>query len=96
MKNASDDNIGIVILPIAFVSEHSETLVELDIEYRNLAKSLSLPYYGRVPAIGTHPDFIFGLEKLINDVREEGTDVLSGDSDFICPLNLVSCRQRNF
>ena len=60
IKEASDDNIGIIILPIAFVSEHSETLVELDIEYRNLAKSLSLPYYGRVPAIGTHPDFIFG------------------------------------
>jgi protoporphyrin/coproporphyrin ferrochelatase len=96
IKNASDDNLGIVILPIAFVSEHSETLVELDIEYRNLAKHLSLPYYGRVPAIGTHPDFIFGLEKLINDISDNGSDVPSKSADFVCPINLISCGQRNF
>jgi len=34
IKRASEDSIGIIVLPIAFVSEHSETLVELDIEYR--------------------------------------------------------------
>ena len=94
IKKASDDNIGIIILPIAFVSEHSETLVELDIEYRNLAKTLSLPYFGRVPAIGTHPDFISGLEELINDISESGSDVASGVNDFVCPLKFISCRQK--
>ena len=95
IKKASDDNIGIIILPIAFVSEHSETLVELDIEYRNLAKKLSLPYFGRVPAIGTHPDFISGLEKLIQDTSESGSDVVSEVNDFVCPLNFISCRKKS-
>ena len=96
IKKASDDNLGVVVLPIAFVSEHSETLVELDIEYRNLAKNLSLPYYGRVPAIGTHPDFIFGLEKLINDVSNNESNEPSDSADFVCPINLISCGQRIF
>src|SRR3546814_7357936 len=43
----------IVVVPIAFVSEHSETLVELDIEYRKLAERHGAPAYLRVPTAGT-------------------------------------------
>ncbi len=51
----------IVIVPLAFVSEHSETLVELDIEYRHLAEQHGVPAYIRVPTAQTHPAFIAGL-----------------------------------
>ncbi len=55
----------IVLVPIAFVSEHSETLVELDIEYKELAKKNGCIDYMRVPALGTNTDFIGSLSSLI-------------------------------
>ena len=48
----------IVLVPIAFVSEHSETLVELDIEYKELADKNGCKNYSRVPALGTNENFI--------------------------------------
>ena len=48
----------IVLVPIAFVSEHSETLVELDIEYKKLAEDNGCENYTRVPALGINEDFI--------------------------------------
>ena len=41
----------IVLVPIAFVSEHSETLVELDIEYKELADKNGCIEYSRIPAL---------------------------------------------
>lgn len=55
---AGEDKVPVIIVPISFVSEHSETLVELDIEYKKLAEEHHVPYYVRVPALGTHPSFI--------------------------------------
>jgi ferrochelatase len=54
----------IIIVPVAFVSEHSETLVELDIEYRELAEKNGAKGYFRVPAVATHSTFIKGLAEL--------------------------------
>src|SRR5204863_37955 len=51
--------------PLSFVSEHSETLVELDIDYRHLARDAGVPTYIRVPTVGTHPLFIHGLANLV-------------------------------
>ena len=48
----------IVLVPIAFVSEHSETLVELDIEYKELADKNGCKNYSRVPALGTNENYI--------------------------------------
>jgi ferrochelatase len=59
--------VGVVVYPLSFVSEHSETLVELDIDYRHLAERMGVPVYVRVPAVGTHPTFIAGLAKLVLD-----------------------------
>jgi ferrochelatase len=59
------DGRALVIFPIAFVSEHSETLVELDIEYRHLAEHNHAPAYIRVPTVSTHPAFIAGLAQLV-------------------------------
>ena len=65
IRRAAADKVGIVLYPLSFVSEHSETLVELDIEYRHLAEKAGVTTYVRVPAVGTHPLFINGLAKLV-------------------------------
>ncbi len=62
---AGKDKVPLVIVPVAFTSEHSETLVELDIQYRELAEKSGVPAYVRVPAVGTHPRFIAGLAELV-------------------------------
>jgi ferrochelatase len=65
IARAARDKTGIVLYPLSFVSEHSETLVELDIDYRRLAGELGVPAYIRVPTVGTHPQFIHGLANLV-------------------------------
>jgi ferrochelatase len=65
IRRAGADKVGIVLYPLSFVSEHSETLVELDIEYRHLAGEAGVPKYVRVPTVGTHPQFIHGLANLV-------------------------------
>ncbi|MEI8295738.1 MAG: ferrochelatase [Alphaproteobacteria bacterium] len=54
----------VVVVPISFVSEHSETLVELDITYAQKAKQMGIPFYGRVATVSCHPLFIKGLAAL--------------------------------
>jgi protoporphyrin/coproporphyrin ferrochelatase len=49
---------NVILVPIAFVSEHIETLVELDIEYAELAHQAGIRDYIRVPALGVNADFI--------------------------------------
>jgi len=61
---AGHEGLGVVVAPIAFVSEHSETLVELDIEYAKLAKDSGVPHYLRAPTVGTRPAFISALAEL--------------------------------
>jgi ferrochelatase len=65
IRRAAADRKSIVLYPLAFVSEHSETLVELDIEYRHVATEAGVPNYIRVPTVGTHPKFIEGLARLV-------------------------------
>jgi ferrochelatase len=65
IRRAAADGKSIVLYPLSFVSEHSETLVELDIEYRHLAEQAGVAKYVRVPAVGTHPQFIHGLANLV-------------------------------
>ena len=65
IERAGHDKVPLVVVPIAFVSEHSETLVELDIEYREKAHEDGVPHYERVPAVATHPAFIEGLARLV-------------------------------
>ncbi|MCE2991716.1 MAG: ferrochelatase [Candidatus Jidaibacter sp.] len=55
----------LIVLPISFVSEHSETLVELDIQYKELATSLGAKAYFRVPTVSVHPLYIDCLKSLV-------------------------------
>lgn len=65
VERAGRDKRAVVLYPLSFVSEHSETLVELDIEYRHLAEQKGVSTYVRVPTVGTHPLFIGGLASLV-------------------------------
>ncbi len=90
IHKAGQDKVPLIIVPIAFVSEHSETLVELDIEYRELAEEAGVPHYTRVPALGTHPDFIEALAKLCLQV-EENQSLLSPPTEQRCPPGFSQC-----
>lgn len=69
----------VVLVPISFVSEHSETLVELDRELRHVAETSGVPEYIRVPALGVQPDFIHGLASLVRGALERtDTNILCG------------------
>jgi ferrochelatase len=65
IKAAADEGLGVLVTPIAFVSEHVETLVELDRDYAELAQALGCPVYLRAPALGTDPAFIEGLARTV-------------------------------
>jgi len=81
----------IVLVPIAFVSEHSETLVELDIEYKELADANGCKNYTRVPALGTNEDFIKTMSDLIIKKNEyEFNDGLYPPK-IQCPLEFKKC-----
>ncbi|OWJ66268.1 ferrochelatase [Inquilinus limosus] len=81
----------IVVVPIAFVSEHSETLVELDIEYRRLADESGAPCYLRVPTVGAEDGFIAGLADLVRAGHRRGTACEAGDGGRICPAAFTGC-----
>ena len=83
----SKEKKGIVIVPVAFVSEHSETLVELDIEYKKLAEKNGCTFYKRVPALGIEENFIKGLTELVLQQQTRGNFV----SSIMCPNKYVKC-----
>ena len=83
----SKEKKGIVIVPVAFVSEHSETLVELDIEYKKLAEKNGCSFYKRVPALGIEESFINGLSELVLQKETKGNFV----SSVMCPDKFKKC-----
>jgi len=56
---------NLLVVPISFVSEHIETLQEIDIEYREVAEESGIHNFDRVPALNSHPVFINDLAELI-------------------------------
>jgi ferrochelatase len=90
VRRAGADRKGVVVAPIAFVSEHSETLVELDIEYDHLARAAGVPDYIRVPTVGHHAAFIAGLARLVSAAALGQTPVTCGEGR-ICPRMFARC-----
>jgi ferrochelatase len=70
IRRAGKDGVALVVAPISFVSEHSETLVELDLDYRGLAETAGVPAYHRVATVGVEPGFIGSLARLVNRARD--------------------------
>ena len=63
-----------LLVPVSFVSEHIETLYELDILYRDVAEEVGLPDYRRAPALNCRPDFIDALAGLVARRIEDDGD----------------------
>ena len=83
----SKENKGIVIVPVAFVSEHSETLVELDIKCKKLAERNGCAFYKRIPALGIEENFIKGLAALVLQQETRGNFV----SSVMCSNKYTKC-----
>ncbi len=65
VRKAGADGVGAFVVPIAFVSEHIETLVELDHEYRELADEVGCSPYLRAPTVSVEPAFIQALGQMV-------------------------------
>jgi ferrochelatase len=88
LRAAAADRTGVIVVPISFVSEHIETLVELDRDYRRLAEALGLPFYLRVPALGADPAFIGGLAEAVIQALGRPTIGPEGPE---CPAQFAAC-----
>ncbi|MBV8592442.1 MAG: ferrochelatase [Acetobacteraceae bacterium] len=93
IARAAHDRSAVLVVPIAFVSEHSETLVELDVEYRDLASRLGVPGYFRAPAQNDDPSFIAALADLARAARARGAGLCSHAGGRICPASYRNCPQ---
>ena len=86
----------IVIVPVAFVSEHSETLVELDIEYKELADKNGCKNYSRVPALGTSENYIKAMSNLIINKRVYSFNEELSPPKIQCPNQFIKCPCLNY
>ncbi len=91
IRRAGRDGVAVLVVPIAFVSEHSETLVELDIEYRHLADSAGVPGYFRVPTQNLDPAFIDALANLVRHALLRPAGLCSAGGPRLCELRHSGC-----
>jgi ferrochelatase len=91
ITRAGADGVAVVVVPLSFVSEHSETLVELDIEYGKLAKESGVPTYLRVPTVDDEASFIDGLVTLVEATSAVEAPCMSGEGGRICPDDWQQC-----
>lgn len=91
LERAGHEKVAVLVCPIAFVSEHSETLVELDVEYREEAERLGVPGYFRVPAQNSDPGFIAALRTLVLGAAESTRPLCSFAGARQCPKPFKDC-----
>lgn len=91
IRQAATDGKGILLSPIAFVSEHIETLVELDEEYAEIAHELGIANYVRVPALGEAALFIESLAAMVKSALARDGDPRPDCGSRICPPDRTGC-----
>ena len=91
IKRAGADGVGVIVVPIAFVSEHSETLVELDIEYAKLAQESGVLRYERVPTVGAATGFIDGLAEVVRKAIDARQTPCSESGGRLCGAQWSRC-----
>ncbi len=80
----------VVVVPIAFVSEHVETLVEIDMDLRSVASDTGVPFFTRCPAVAVDCVFIRGLGDLVRGAL--GREGIASDSGpRRCPMRFGAC-----
>ncbi len=94
IERAAHDKVAVLVVPIAFVSEHSETLVELDVEYRAVAEQLGVPGYFRVPTQNVDAGFIAALAALVRRALAAGPGLRSFSGARSCPAGSGDCPYR--
>ena len=90
---AQADGKGVILTPIAFVSGHVETLVELDHEYAEIAKAIGCAPYLRVPALGIAPGFIEGLGGMVLGALDDAPGI-GPAGGWTCPADYGKCACR--
>jgi ferrochelatase len=92
IRQAAKDGKGVLVCPIAFVSEHVETLVELDHEYAELARSLGIATYLRARTPGVAGSFIEALGRAVTDSL--GRTGVKPSGPWLCPAGHEKCACR--
>jgi len=85
LEKCVSQELGAVVVPITFVSDHSETLAELDIQYKEWAQEKQMKHYSRVPVLGEHPLFIEALASLVLAALGNMSEARK------CPKNFKDC-----
>ena len=70
---AAQGRKNVLVVPIAFTSDHIETLSEIDIEYAHLAQSLGMSGFRRAPSLNARPEFLDALADIVDDHLQHGT-----------------------
>ncbi|MGI4943012.1 MAG: ferrochelatase [Janthinobacterium lividum] len=91
LEKAAHDKVAVLVVPLAFVSEHSETLVELDVEYREVAEKLGIHGYFRAPAQNSDAGFIDALATLVRTSMARGPGLCSFRGGRTCPKQHKDC-----
>ena len=91
VERAGSEGIGLLVVPLAFVSEHSETLVELDVEYRELAEKAGVPLYQRVPTQNNDAAFVTAVAGLARNSLARGPGLHSYAGPGVCPRSFADC-----
>ncbi len=91
IDRAAEDGKNILLSPIAFVSEHIETLVELDEEYAERAEEKGVGRYLRAPALGVNALYIEALAQLTADALTGPTGLKPPNGERICPALFGAC-----
>lgn len=83
---------NLIIVPVAFVSEHVETLVELDVEYKHIADNYGIKYL-RVPTVRVNKYFIDSLFEIIENFVNNDDKMLVSSCEMkrLCPENFKQC-----
>jgi ferrochelatase len=91
IEQAAADKIAVLLVPIAFVSDHIETLVELDIENAELAHRLGVPGYFRAKVPNDDARFIGALAQLCRRAIEHGDGLCSHKGGRACDSARKDC-----
>jgi ferrochelatase len=88
IARAGQDKAAVLVVPIAFVSEHTETLVELDVDYKEMAHRQGVPGYFRVATQQLDATFIASIADLVRFVRDKGVGLHAA-------CDMQACRAAN-
>lgn len=94
LRRAAKEGKAVIIYPHAFTQEHVETLVEIELEYRELAHEIGVKGFYRVPTVSTHEAFIGGLADIVCERIEKGSvqeSVKAEGGARLCPGQYRRC-----